>query len=209
MLFKDTIPKPNQIKMIISFVIVALIITLIVIFRKDLYKVKENYSDAEKFHQEYNIVPVNNVFKYILISDANEILKSKSAVLFIGFKQCVWCERYAFLLNEVAKENNIDTIYYLNIYNDRKESTKDYIELVGLLDKYLSVDNSKNKRIYVPDLYVIKDGKIIGHNNDTSKMDSTDIDEYYNLYGVQLKNKLNKLISNLKPKTCNDKSKSC
>ena len=209
MLFKDTIPKPNQIKMIISFVIVAIIITLIIFFRKELYNVKENVTDAEKFHQEYNLVPVDNVYKYVSISDVKEVLKSESAALFIGFKECIWCEKYAYTLNEVAKENNIEVVYYLNIYNDRKNDTIEYNELVKILNNYLSADNLNNKRIYVPDLYIIKNGKIVGHNNDTSKMEGTDIDEYYKIYGKELKDKLNKLFSNIKKEVCDDKDKTC
>ena len=51
----NNIPKANQIKIIITFVIVATIITLIVIFREELFKVKANITDSERFFQDYNL----------------------------------------------------------------------------------------------------------------------------------------------------------
>lgn len=208
-MFKDTIPKPNQIKIIISFVIVAVIITAIVVFRKDIFKVSENLTDAEKFYKEYNVVAVDNVYKYASIKDVGELIKKDKAVIFFGYKECLWCGRYAKLLNEASKENGIEEVYYVDIYNARKNKTKDYLNLLKVLDKYLSKDENENKRLYVPDVYVVKAGKIVGHNNETSMMESTDIDEYYKLNEAKLKESLNKLLANVKQNTCSDSKKGC
>ncbi len=204
----DTIPKANQIKIIITFVMVAVIITLMVIFREPLFRVKANITDSEKFYTEYNQVPVDNVFKYTTAKEVVELFKEKQAVIFFGFKECKWCQSYAPILNDYAKENSIDTIYYVDIKEDRANNTEDYQALVKLLNKYLSKDDEGNKRIYVPDVYFVKDGKIIGHNNDTSTEEGADIEGYYEENGKALKQKLEKLFSNLDA-TCNDSTKGC
>ena len=204
----NTIPKANQIKIIITFVIVAIAITLIVIFRDTLFKVKENITDGEKFYRQYNQVPVDNVFKYTTAKEAIELFKADQAVIFLGFEECKWCQSYAPILNEYAKSNNIQTIYYLDIKEDRANNTKDYQELVTLLSEYLYDDDSGNKRIYVPDVYFVQKGKIVGHNNDTSLEAGADIEGYYEEKGDALKKKIDELFNKLE-KTCDDSGKGC
>lgn len=204
----ETIPKVNQIKIILTFVMVAIAITLIVIFRDNLFRVKLNITDSEKFYTEYNQVPVDNVFKYATAKEALELFKEKQAVIFFGFKECKWCQSYAPILNDYAKENKIETIYYIDIKEDRTNNTEEYQQLIKLLDKYLAKDENGNKRVYVPDVYFVKNGKIIGHNNDTSKEQGADIEGYYEENGKLLKEKISKLFSKLDA-TCNDSTKGC
>jgi len=204
----NTIPKANQIKIILTFVFVAIIIALIVIFREQLFKVKENITDGEKFFRDYNGVPVDNVYKYVTAKESLELFKADEAIIFFGFKECIWCQKYAPILNDYAKENNVETIYYVDIKEDRSNNTQDYITLVKLLDKYLEKDNNGNKRIYVPDVYFIKEGKIVGHNNDTSTQQGADTEEYYQQNGEILKEKLKKLFTEL-GKSCDDSGQGC
>lgn len=208
--FKDTIPKENQIKIIVSFVVVALLITLIIIFRNDIFRLNESISDAEKFYKQYTSVTVDNVFKYVDAKEALELMKSESAVIFFGFESCTWCQSYAPILNEVAKEKKVGTVYYCDIKEDRANNTEAYQELTTKLKKYLYDDDDGNKRIYVPDVYFIKDGKIVGHNNDTSTESGTDVEEYYSLYKEQLKKKLSTLFDKVAVKEkCDDSKKGC
>lgn len=204
----NSIPKANQIKIIITFVLVAVIITFIVVFRDELFKVKLNITDSEKFFQEYNKVSVDNVYTYATAEQALELFKSEEAVIFFGFKECIWCQEYAPILNDYAKQNSIETIYYVDIKQDRANNTEQYQDLIKLLDKYLSVDDNGQKRIYVPDVYFVSGGKIVGHNNDTSAEVGADIKEYYELNGNSLKEKLEKLFKELN-KTCDDSGKGC
>lgn len=204
----NTIPKANQVKIIITFVVVAIIITGIVIFRDELFKINTNITDNEKFFKEYNQVPVDNVFKYATPKEAIDLLKADEAIVFFGFKECKWCQSYAPILDEYAKENKIETIYYVNIKEDRANNTEEYKTLVNMLDKYLEEDSNGNKRIYVPDAYFIKNGEIIGHNNDTSTEQGADIEGYYEENGDALREKINKLFSGLN-NTCDDSGKGC
>ena len=204
----NTIPKANQIKIIITFIIVASIITLLVVFREQLFKVSENMTDNERFFKEYNQVPVDNVYKYASVNEAISLFEQEEAIIFFGFKECKWCQSYAPILNEYAKRNNVKIIYYVNIKEDRANNTEAYLALVKLLEKHLETDDKGNKRIYVPDVYFVKNGKIVGHNNDTSMEQGADVEGYYEENGETLKKKINELFGKLDV-TCDDSGKGC
>lgn len=204
----NTIPKSNKIKIIVTVILVVIIVTLIVVFKDEFFKINNNITDSERFYTEYNEVPVDNVFKYATAKEAIELFESDLAVIFFGFKECKWCQSYAPILNDFAKENNIDTIYYVDIKEDRANNTEEYKTLVTLLESYLEQDSDGNKRIYVPDVYFIKDGKILGHNNDTSMEQGADIEGYYEEYGDELKQKINDLFNKIET-TCDDSGKGC
>ncbi|MBR6688511.1 MAG: hypothetical protein IKL68_00650 [Clostridia bacterium] len=207
---KLEIPRENQKKIIITFIIVAILITSMVLIAK-VYYLKSNMTDAERLYEEYGNIPVDNVFKLITAEEAYETLDDEKAILLFGFKECKWCRSYIPILNEVITENNVPVVYYCNIKEDRMKNTEEYKKLVGALSEYLYEDDNKNKRIYVPDVYFIKDGKIIGHNNDTSIIEGADTEEYYTEEAKSiLKDKLTKLTLEVYPKTeaCDD-SKGC
>lgn len=207
---KVEIPRKNQIKIIVTLVVVATLIMILILAGEKL-DVTAKISDNEKFYSEYGSVPIENVFQYVTASEALELLKSEQAIVFMGFKECKWCQSYAPILNEVAQNNNVDTIYYLNIKEDRKNNTEEYKKLVEMLKDYLYDDDNGNKRIYVPDVYFVKDGKIVGHNNDTSIISGGDTEEYYTDSTKQeLKNKLTTLMQKVYPTdSCDDSNKGC
>lgn len=203
---KVDIPKANQIKIIINFVLVAIIITLLVIFREEIFKVTKSIPDNERFYKEYTSVPVDNVYKYVKTSEVLELFKSEQAIVLFGFKDCKWCQSYAPILNEVAKENGVETIYYCDIKEDRTNKTEEYNKLVELLKDYLYEDDNNEKRIYVPDVYFIKDGKIVGHNNDTSLIEGMATEDYYSDKATEkLKTKLTELIKKVYVSCADDK----
>lgn len=207
---KVEISRANQMKIIITFVIVAFLVTLMVILAK-IYYVESNMTDSEKFYLEYSNIPVDNAFKMITVKEAYETLDDDQAILIFGFKECKWCKSYIPILNEVVTENNVPVVYYCNIKEDRAKNTEDYKKLVEELSEYLYEDQNNNKRIYVPDVYFIKSGKIIGHNNDTSIIEGAATEEYYTDEAKSiLKDKLTKLTLEVYPKdeTCDD-SKGC
>ncbi len=202
------IPKKNKIRIIITAIIVVVAIALLVVFREQLFSVRQNIKDNERFFGDYNKVPVDNVYKYVSAKQAIELFNEESAIIFLGFKECIWCQEYAPILNTYAKENNIETIYYVDIKEDRANNTEEYQELTALLSNYLADDSDGNKRIYVPDVYFVKDGEIVGHNNDTSMEKGADTEEYYLQNGDELKDKINKLFEKIK-NVCDDSGNGC
>lgn len=147
-------------------VLLGLIIFLII------HNVKNNIPDNEKFANEYTEVGKNNVFVYRNADEIIKILEGGTGIVYLGFPECPWCQAYVPMLNEVAKEEGVEKIYYFNIREDRQENTKNYQKIVKLVKNYLMKDDEGNERIFVPDIYAVKDGKIIAHNNETSVIDS-------------------------------------
>jgi len=205
---KIEIPQKNQLKIVITLVIVAILIAILVILGEKASIINNNITDSAKFYTEYGSVPIENVFKYVTASEAIELLSSEQAIILFGFKECKWCQSYAPILNDYAKENNIDTIYYVDIKEDRANNTEEYKQLISILGKYLSADDDGNKRIFVPDVYFVQDGKIIGHNNDTSTEEGADVEGYYEEKGEALKKKIDTLFNKLET-TCDDSKKGC
>jgi len=152
----------------------------IIIFEKFNHEEK-TLTDAKKFAKEYKISDENNLFTY---SSANEIIKTLetgTGVIFLGYPECKWCQAYASILNEVAKEEGIEKIYYYNIKEDRNKNTKDYEKITSLLSNYLLHDDEEKYKIFVPDVTIVKNGNIIGHNNESAlitKQDGTP-EEYW------------------------------
>lgn len=130
-------------------------------------------SDGEKFKAEYealnnenvNInISKNNPIKYVTLDEVFDIIQNKTGVIYFGFPGCPWCRNMIPVLFEVAKNNNIDTIYYFNPRNVKKSDNDEYNKLKEILNEYLFEDENGQKVLYVPDVYFIKDGKIVGHH---------------------------------------------
>lgn len=130
-------------------------------------------SDGEKFKAEYealnnenvNInISKNNPIKYVTLDEVFDIIQNKTGVIYFGFPGCPWCRNMIPVLFEAAKNNNIDTIYYFNPRNVKKSDNDEYNKLKEILNEYLSEDENGQKVLYIPDVYFIKDGKIVGHH---------------------------------------------
>lgn len=184
-----------------TLLIAILLITLI------LAGCSFNESDQEKFKREYPQVAEYNVFNYKTADDIIKILEHGTAVIYFGFPECPWCQSYVPTLNEVADTEGLEKIYYYNIYNARKENTKEYQKIVDILDKYLQYDNEGNKRVYVPAVIVISEGNIIGYDDETA-YDTLGLEtpeDYWTEERIKkLKLKLSKMISQIVNNRCTD-----
>ena len=160
-------------------------------FKKEYEKLnnKKNKNNGKTYME----ISVNskNVVKYSSYDEIFEILKTGTGVIYFGFPECPWCRNLVPVLLEASEEIELDTIYYLNIKDDRnelalnekneiiteKEGNKNYFKLVKALDSILGdyvltsnegVEvNAGEKRIYLPTLVFVMDGKIVGHHFDT------------------------------------------
>lgn len=160
-------------KVLIGFLLLVCILGCVLIF----YSLRSNQvekSDALRFHEEYNKVSEDNVFTYRSAEEIIKILENGTGVVYLGYPECQWCQAYVPMLNEVAKGIGLEKIYYYNIRDARKENTKEYQRIVELLQDNLLFDDEGNRRVYVPDVTVVKDGKILGHNNDSSVVTEED-----------------------------------
>ncbi len=180
-------------------VLICLVIGLVLIFTNS-----EKVEDSELFASEYTQVDEDNVFVYKNAKEIIQILENGTGVVYLGFPECKWCQAYVPYLDEVAKENNIDKIYYFNIREDREKNTADYKKIVELTSDFLLYNDEGEKRVFVPDIYVVLDGEILSHNNETSMIteDILPIDYWTDEKLDNLKKTLKEMFTPLSSRSC-------
>ena len=110
----------------------------------------------------------DNPFVYRNIDQIINILEKGTGVVYLGFPECPWCQAYVPYVEEVAKKVGIDKVYYFNILEDRKNNSEKYQKIVKILNEYIPNDEEGNKRVFVPALIIVKEGKILLFNDETS-----------------------------------------
>lgn len=195
----------NKKIILISSIVFILLITLLVlflVFKKN--KINKNIDEEKiKFAEEYKTTK-DNVFTYRTIEEINKILKNSTGLVFLGFPECPWCRGYVPIINEVAKKEGLEKIYYFNIYEDRKNNTEEYQEMVKLLKGFLRYDDEVNERIYAPSLIAVKNGKILEFDDtrywDNKKYDSSE--EFWQSADLKpMKEKITKMINEVNEKS--------
>ena len=142
--------------------------SLILLYFFFIKKDDNKETDAQKFKNEYSKVSDNNPFVYRNIDQIINILENGTGVVYLGFPECPWCQAYVPYVEEVAKKVGIDKVYYFNILEDRKNNSEKYQKIVKILNEYIPNDEEGNKRVFVPALIVVKEGKILLFNDETS-----------------------------------------
>ena len=134
-----------------------------------------NTAPAEKnMADEYTELAKENVFKYASQNDVIAMLEHGSGAVFFGFPECPFCHAYAPMLNEAVKDTGLSVLYY-NILEDRKDNTEFYQKVTKILDGHLDYDSDGKNRIYVPDITFVIKGEVIGHDNESSMLNSEEI----------------------------------
>lgn len=182
-------------------VVIGLILSYFFLIKKDDNKI----DDAKKFKTEYTNVTSDNPFVYRNVDQIINILEKGTGVVYLGFPECPWCQAYVPYVEEVAKKVGIDKVYYFNIKEDRKNNTEEYQKIVKILDVYLPNDDEGNKRIYVPAIIIVQNGKIVEFDDETSK-DTKGYktpEEYWKNEDLDaLKTKLEKSFNEIKSTVC-------
>lgn len=152
----------------------------------DSLKFKEEYESLNgkdtgynQTHQTLDIKSYNPML-YSNYNEIFEILEKGTGIIYFGFPECPWCRNLVPVLVSSALESKVDKIYYLNIKADRntltltkkgkikteKQGNENYLKLVDILKDYLPAYDGLNdetiKRIYLPTVVFVKDGKVIG-----------------------------------------------
>lgn len=196
--------KDKIIAILVGAILIVVVALLVISFLKSS---KKETTDAEKFREEYTQVDKNNVFVYRSIDEIIKILEKGTGIVYLGFPECQWCQRYTKYLNEVALDMGISKIYYYNIREDRQNNTEDYLKIVSILEDYLQNDEEGNKRIYVPSIIALKKGEIVGFDDETA-WDTKGFktpDEYWTKEEIKdLKEKLETMIIDTDSNMCTE-----
>ncbi len=167
----------NKIK-IILITILAVVGALLIYNHFD--KMPKEKDNINRFSKEYTLVSENNIYKYITIDEAINILSTKSGIVFFCTPESEWCQKYALYLNDAVMETGEKEINYLNIKDYREVNSIKYERLLEILDNYIYKDDINNKKIFMPDLSFVNNGIIVAHDNETSLVQSDEkIDNYW------------------------------
>lgn len=189
----------KKVKYIILGVLLLLIASLVVYF---VFIKKDNNTDNIKFSKEYTSVSKENVFVYRSKDEIINILEHGTGIVYLGYPECPWCMAYVPLLNEIAKNEGIEKIYYYNIKEDRDDNTEFYQKVVSILNDYLNYDEEGKKRIFVPNVTFVKEGKIIFNDNETSLISEGTPSEYWTeekktLFNEKFRKNINELLDDV------------
>lgn len=196
---------------------------------------EQTISDSSKFKQDYEAqnttkddennlkyismsLPDKMPFKYATTEDVFNLFEKGTGVVYFGMPECNWCRTMLPILIDVANENKIDTILYFNPKQIRADNTPEYQKLIEILKNYLSTDTStqketdsnfdKNKkRLYMPDVYVVKNGMIIGNHADTVNSQEDPKVTLTDSQQIELKKIFTDLLSQISSKTCDENTK--
>ncbi len=165
---KNRSKKNNQISKIgwlilLAFSLVMVGMIVFALTRKESSPVSTVTADGTKFKQEYSRVVDENRYTYATSEEIEKIITDGTGLVFLGFPECPWCQQLTPIVDEAARAEKLEKIYYLNIREMRELNTETYKKLVDKLKDYLEKDEDGNPRIYVPDVTAFKDGKVVAH----------------------------------------------
>lgn len=158
---------------------------------KDALKFKEEYESLNgksNNNRNYRKVKINkdNPMRYKRASDIVQMIEEKKTfIVYFGFDSCPWCRSVVPTLLEVAKDLEVNTIYYVDVKEIRdvlklgendevtteKKGEDSYYKLLELLDpvleEYTLINedekeiDTKEKRIYAPSVVSVVNGKAV------------------------------------------------
>ena len=120
----------------------------------------ESLPDNEQFAEDFSLVSEDNVFKYVNATDALMVANGTKGIVLFG-TQNEWVNYYANIVNKVAKEVGIDTIYYYDFVSNRQDNNGTYEAIVEELSDYVTYNDYVTPEIYAPSLLVVSGDEVL------------------------------------------------
>lgn len=156
----------NKLQMVVYIFLFLLFLAGFIYFGSKDYPDKN--LDNEKFASEHAGANENNVFKYINVMEAYNLVKKEDAILFIGISNNDNVTYYANALDDVAKELGLDSVYYYDIEEDRKSRNATYESIVNYFSDYITFIDGDTGDLHVPTLIVKKSGSVLLFDDETA-----------------------------------------
>ena len=223
--------KKNKVILIIILTLTIIVLGVCLSLKLNDKKERKE-SDAIKFKKEYEAlnnektengykypnldIKENNPFVYASEKEVINTLKNGTGLIYFGFPSCLSCRNAVNVLQYV----NANKILYLDVTDIRdnykvvdgvltktKEGTKKYYEMLELLNLILKdyeVDGNKTneKRIFVPLVVGVKDGKIVGYQDGIIELSLDRLP--YDLLTNEEQNKLKLIYDEINAKVSGD-----
>ena len=118
----------NKEKLLYILMPILCAVAAVLAYIKVINKTPEQ-TDALKFEEEYESltgekyvkldIPEDNPIVYADYDKLLEVIDNGTGIIYLGFPACPWCRSALPVLLDAAKENKVETIYYMNILNER------------------------------------------------------------------------------------------
>lgn len=160
-------------------------------FKNDYESLNGKENKNGKIHRTITI-DEKNKFEEITVSELLEkIEKEETFYVYFGSKLCPWCRSVLEMADKVSRENGIEKVYYIDIWDDEGkeilrdkyilddnnnlvvsiEKSKEYQKLLDTFDNVLAnytltskdgkTIDTGEKRIYAPNFIYVEKGKSI------------------------------------------------
>ena len=155
----------NKWQMVIYFILFVILIGAFIYLGTLDYD--ESLPDNEQFAEDFSLVSEDNVFKYVNATDALMVANGTKGIVLFG-TQNEWVNYYAHIVNKVAKEVGIDTIYYYDFVSNRQDNNGTYETIVERLSDYVTYNDYGTPEIYAPSLLVVSGDEVLLFDTETS-----------------------------------------
>ena len=114
----------------------------------------------------------NHAFKAITLEDSIRFFEEDgSGVVYYGYRDCPFCQQAAPVINNAARDMGVD-VYYVDVTSPEGNTEENYNTLINHIKDFLKVEDGEPV-FYVPQVFVVKDGVIVGDH--LSLIDSFDL----------------------------------
>lgn len=161
--------------------VVLLLLILLFLITGCSVKKADEVTDAEIFASEYAISK-DHVFRYASVDEVIELLDNGTGIVFFGNSDQEDSLNVVKLFSSLIEEESIDEVLYFNPIVIRDDNTTDYDKITELLGDNLTITKDGDSYLEVPSVYFVKDGSIIGYNDDASKIveiEEEKLNEFY------------------------------
>ena len=155
----------NKWQMVIYFILFVILIGAFIYLGTLDYD--ESLPDNEQFAEDFSLVSEDNVFKYVNATDALMVANGTKGIVLFG-TQNEGVNYYANIVNKVAKEVGIDTIYYYDFVSNRQDNNGTYETIVERLSDYVTYNDYGTPEIYAPSLLVVSGDEVLLFDTETA-----------------------------------------
>ena len=177
---------------------VLVLIGLFIVTGCTVKKVKE-LTPAEKFSSEFG-VSSKNPFLYAKYDDIVNIMDT-DGIFLLANPDDEGSVKAVKIITKVAKDNNIEKIYYYNPKKIKKNKKK-YNKLIDYLKEYL-IEKNKKYDLDMPILVSVKDSNIVGYSNYFSKSNQLSEEELTKKVKKKIVDEYSKILNYQKCSNCN------
>lgn len=149
-----------------SILFCAIIFAFIYISKMDFSTKKDAKTELVEI---FDKLDKDNVFVYGNAVTVRNLVENGNGIVLFGANN-EWVNYYISLVNKAAKEVGIKEIYYYDFIKNKVDNNGTYESIVNKLEEYVIRNDRGFTNIYAPTLLVMKNGKVLLFDDETSFM---------------------------------------